>query len=271
MLVKLLPLLLIVCVEMGPYAFAEPVVGFSFLVELRESSTTSAHPKNKCLPNSLRDPFPVGADLVLLGGRIYPAKIACPCVWTDRHGSHEGSALTLSSEEDAIDVSIERGSVAIIGVKPAAVRLISLKKDDSPVPQDVESNARKLIEEARRGRRYNPEHPPLQLSNSSPESFRAEQVVLLNFRSDGGIVPILIVNNDIFLLEGTFGHFFFSVDGMLHLACGWSCVECAKGYKRIYNLSGETPKAVWLEGDDPARFPAKFGPDVMKFNPHESH
>jgi hypothetical protein len=241
MLTKVMPLLLILSAVMGSYAHAEPEADYSF------SFSTPNHGHIKGEPNPcLRDRFPAGTKVVLVSQEgTYSARIAGNCTWSDRLGSHQGSEL-----EDA------RGFiVAVVGVPIEAVRVVPWKEDSSPLSQETESEVLRVLTES--FRRENP-HWPQREFKFSRDIFRAGQAGLLRVSYDCGFMgranaPVLVVNNNILPLPGTFDRIFFSVNGKPHLACFWTSPqssESSRAYPRVYDLSGKTPRMVWRHAHD---------------------
>jgi hypothetical protein len=253
MLCKLLLLLVTLSIIMGSYAYGEPAANYSFSF----SAPTHGQPegqRNRCTENSLRDPFRVGAKVVLVRGEgIYSAKVARPCTYVDG-GFYQGSELTMNHEDAG------GFGVAVVGVDRAAVQVVPLQEDANSLSREAESEVRRVLAES--FSKEKPHWPSQREFKFSPDIFRADQARLLRVSYDCGFMgrataPVLIVNNNILPLPGTFGHIFFSVNSKLHLACFWTCRSCSRsayGYPRVYDLSGKPPKIVWIHPEDGGAF-----------------
>lgn len=154
--------------------------------------------------------------------------------------------------------------IAVVGADPAAVRLVSLKDDKSPVPQEMELKARKLaarhIEEPKDT--SDQTGYPVTISDARPTVFRAENVTLLTFelqvtydRREGPIPwepgpTLVLMNGEVFLLEGacTCGEpIFFIANDKLYLTyvATVACCGCGDVNSFVYDLSSGTPKMVY--------------------------
>ncbi len=150
--------------------------------------------------------------------------------------------------------------VAVVGVFPEGVRLISPDSDQSPVAKDLESKARRLAAPLK----YLKEDPQESfsktkisygLSDAPPRALRTGNIALLIFGlqqegSEAGDGPIVLTtNSEVFLLVGSCAHgpFFFSVNERLYLAYSAtvSCFDCGDTQLFVYDLSASSPKLVY--------------------------
>jgi hypothetical protein len=149
-------------------------------------------------------------------------------------------------------------NVAIVGVDRKAVHLVSPQEDKSPLPKDVELEARRLLSTSL-GRLDGPtkvlDEPPraLRVKHDILLLFVKYEVLKLGRIKDRGSgleehqAPVLLMDNSVFPLPFTYGHLFFSVDGKLHLACTVAGPQAARIYRKLYDLSGETLRMVYDE------------------------
>ncbi|MEW6530751.1 MAG: hypothetical protein AB1473_07945 [Thermodesulfobacteriota bacterium] len=245
-----LRVMLILWVISAFYVYGEPPRDYSFSFY----AWSSCHSKDQeipCSKNSLRDSFEAGRNVVLVRKEgICAARITGPCTYCDNYGLHKGSQFAVAED-------CQQGfNVAIVGVDRTAVHVLSPQEDKSPLPKDVELEARRLLSTSL-GRLDG----PAKVLDEPPRALRVKHDILLLFvkyevlksgrikdREDGAHqAPVLIMDNNVFPLPFTYGHIFFSVDGKLHLACTVAGPLAARTYRKLYDLSGETPRKVYDE------------------------
>lgn len=136
----------------------------------------------------------------------------------------------------------EAAVIAVIGVDARAVRLISPQDDHSPLSEELESRARRVLKESGAGQGALPS-----LADSAPEVKKVGRVTLLTFRTetDDTAAVLLLNNNFVSLGLCTFEHLFFSLNDKLHLTYRKGCCACGEVINFVYDLSGEAPKKVY--------------------------
>ncbi len=151
---------------------------------------------------------------------------------------------------------------AVVSADPPTVHLIQPKDDTSPVPREIESKARRLVEFSEWDPcSYKSRRVGVGIADSWPEVIRAENVALLMFHlivfagepEENG-PAVLVVDNHVFRLTGCCqrGPLFFSVNDKLHLAyeesrCWWRCGEQTFV---VYDLSSGRPEVVFRVSTD---------------------
>ncbi|HMK34173.1 MAG TPA: hypothetical protein VK463_03830 [Desulfomonilaceae bacterium] len=172
----------------------------------------------------------------------------------DHPGGGDFEATVLKGSRECL----KDAHVAVLGVDIGAIRLLSLKEDQSPVRKDLPSRARELLkrwmttEEKSETRVGDIEQNPL--SSSPPKMFTVGDITMLRFalneeaeqfRTDGPIV--LYFKDQVFRLEGwcTGDPVFFSVNDKIHIAFRSWCCGCGQRILYVYDLSGSTPKIVY--------------------------
>jgi hypothetical protein len=125
------------------------------------------------------------------------------------------------------------GDLAVVGVDPAAIRVISPSEDHSPVPKELELKARRLLDSLDA---FVEEQWPI--SDSTSRVVGTGQFALLLFECERRAAVVLLENNNLFKLEGrcTKGHVFFAVGDRLHLTYWDSCCGCGSLNKLVYEL-----------------------------------
>ncbi len=154
----------------------------------------------------------------------------------------------LRPEEES---SYGRFQVAVLGVEPEAVRLISTIHDNSPVPKDMELEARRILRNdvLPKGTEF---IAPRLVSLEGSEV----AVVQLGYTHDGESAwkdgpSVLFANNSATRLDGdcTWEHLFFTANNKLHLAyIGAGCCGCGEWILYVYDVSGKVPKKVYENG-----------------------
>jgi hypothetical protein len=233
------------------FAYGKPVKepGISFALPFTILGTEdfeAAQPKTRGLADSIE----AGRKIILMNkSEICNATTGATSIYHHMSGGHEFKVTHLAADNECFPVKTEekypgRFQVAIVGVGSSDIRLASPKDDHSPLPKDIQSKARRLVD--------NTEYR-LDLPDVPPEVLRVGTAALLIFRStpwyEGPIV--WSADHNVFLLEGncTTGHFFFSVHNKLHLAyTGSYCCDCGHKILFVYDLSGRTPKQVYENG-----------------------
>ncbi len=166
-------------------------------------------------------------------------------------GSQGFEATVLEGTEEC---PIGGGDIALIGVNPVAVRLVTPRKSTSSLPKRVELKARRLLTPD-----YETVGERLPISDPPPKVMSVGRVTLVLFPLASGspsqqsnvFFSVVIVNGRIFPLEGrcTEGHIFFTVNRRLHVAYWNYACGCAIRVMTVYDLSHGTPKLVHEMGD----------------------
>ena len=255
------------------YAHSEPLQNYTFAV----SAFTNCHYKgqeSRCSQKSLNDSFEAGRNVVLLRELgICAAKIAEACTYCDNWGRHKGSQI-------AVGEDCQGGfNVAVVGVDPAAVHLVSPQQDKSPVPKDVELEARRLLSISLEDFDYPAERKTWlrKVLNDQPKALRVEPGILLLFMKTKSTLskymyatdhrrwlaksweheePVLVVNNSVLPLPATKGHLFFSVNDRLHLVCTLLHPHSSHSNKCVYDLSSGTVRMVYDQQQTRRKEPA---------------
>jgi hypothetical protein len=143
------------------------------------------------------------------------------------------------------------GFIAVIGVSPEAVRFIRPSEDKSPLPKDVELEARRKVKLPKELEENYP------MSDAAAQIIRVGEIVLVLFGRHTGSMKeasffsaALIMNNEVYPLEGpcTHTHNFLSVNDKLHLTYRSQCCGCGALDILVYDLSSGTPKKVYDNG-----------------------
>lgn len=233
-----------------------PEISFSFPFDCK----TGDGKRTRCLT----DAFKLGRSVALLDKTgICGARTADTFKFDNMNDNLEATRLTGTDECFAAkdDEGLFTGfRIAIVGVDPAVVRLISVEKEASPITKEIELKARELaaprIEEPQKvsdGSRV-----PVGLSDAPPKVIRTENVTLLTFELQAQGEPwepgpiVLLMDDKMFLLEGacTYGKpILFSVNGRLHLTYHSTvhCCGCGDSNSFVYDLSSGTPKKVYQD------------------------
>lgn len=210
----------------------------------------------------LADAFKPGLSVVLVG-KMGVCRAKTVDAFPYEHHVEDFEATHLSGTEECFAVKDNKRlfssfRMAVVGADPAAVRLVALKDDTSPVPQEMQLKARKLavprIEEPKRVIDMTP--VPVRLSDSDPKVLRAKNVTLLIFEllADGDPwepgPTVALINGAAFRLAGacTYGEpIFFTVNDKLHLTytATVACCGCGDTNFFVYDLSSGTPKLVY--------------------------
>ena len=153
--------------------------------------------------------------------------------------------------------------VAVMGVDRAVIRLVSIREDESPLPEHIELKAHVLLPLT-----SNPCKSDRLVARRSISSILPSKVLrvgdsVLRFSTDHG-PTVLFRINDVFRLCGacTSGHIFFRVNDKLYLTYeGSDCCDCSTRLltRYVYDLSSGTPKLVY---DDrlSRKLRKRFGP-----------
>jgi len=169
----------------------------------------------------------------------------------ERSGNQGFEATLLEGTEKC---PIGGGDIAVIGVDPIAVRLVTPRESKSSLSRRVELRARRLL---------TPDSETVEeclpISDAPPKVVRVGGVTLLLFPLGPGspaeqssvFFSVVIVDGRIFPLKGrcTEGHIFFTVNNKLYVAyrsvaCGWGW-----GVMMVYDISSGKPKKIF-EMDD---------------------
>jgi len=169
-------------------AYAEPPQEYSFST----SAPAFRHwnePEMPCSKTFLRDRFKPGPNVVLVSEKgLCTAKIVGPCTYSEfNYRNQKGSQLVADGKCPG------DFKVAVVGVQPAAVRLVPAKEDKSPLSKNLESRARQvLVKSLTEQQRYSRVGYGPKLLSSSPKVLRATQAALLLFADkEPGTVPPL--------------------------------------------------------------------------------
>lgn len=157
----------------------------------------------------------------------------------------------------------ERIPIAVVGVGPAAVRVVPPKDDKAPIPKLIELKARLLAKSPN----SDPCHPRPSsgihkaIAGAPPRVIRTKDATLLIFQcvdphavenGDAALYdgpPVLYMNNDVFRLCGACSDssLFFTVNNRLYLtySATGSCCGCGDSHFFVYDLSGKTPNEVY--------------------------
>jgi hypothetical protein len=161
-------------------------------------------------------------------------------------GEFEATLLEKSSE-------CPGGIVAVIGVDARAVRPIFPIDAHAPLSEELELEARRVLNESGAGKGALPA-----IADSSAKVVKVGRVTLLKFRTENGnsrdepltFAAVLSVNNNFVPLGVcTTKHLFFSVYDRLHLAYTKECCACGEVIFYVYDLSDEVPKIVYQNGN----------------------
>jgi ankyrin repeat protein len=214
-------------------------------------------------PRCLADAFKPGLSTVLLGKKgICGAKTADSFYLDTPWACSPGFEATNLSGAEECAATEERKSwgwiMAVLGVEPTAVRLLSPKNDNSPVSKEIESKARKLAapEMDPPKKIVDDSSVPIGLVKKPPRALRMGDITLLTFQLEADGEPwepgptVVVKEGQVFLLEGacTYGEpMFFSVNGRLYVTYHGTvnCCACGDTNFFVYDLSGETPEMVY--------------------------
>jgi hypothetical protein len=241
------------CTE--PVAKSDISFGLPFICGTTEKGKTESgvDSEDNCSGRCLADSFQSGLSVVLLGnGGVCRAKTGDKCTFdmTGEVTQVVGTEECLAGLDQEEVLKNERFVIAVVGLDPAVVRLVSPSDDKSPLPKEIELSARRLLEPSEPPADAHPAHI---LSDSPPRILRVKHLALVGFWSKEPAwptaqgPPILLDNDRIFRLQGwcTDSYVFFSVNYKLHLTYSNSCCSCGWNCRLVYDLSGETPKLVY--------------------------
>ncbi len=238
-------------------AYAEPVtepeVAFStpFICETARGTET------RCLAEA----FKPGLSAVLLGGGGICGAITAEA-FTYEHHTADFEATRLSGTGKCFAVQKNEHwftdfQMALVGVEPAMVRQVSAEADRSPVPKEIEREAKKLAAAYLQERQKISNWAGIGIGISDDyRVLRTDDVKLIIFNlltngqpSEPG-PSVIVKQGKVFLLEGscTYGApLFFVVNDKLHLTytATVACCGCGDTNFFVYDLSGETPKKVY--------------------------
>jgi hypothetical protein len=261
--VVLVPLLMLAFIS-SDYACGEPSQHYSFAFSALTNVRCKGQ-KESCSEKSLDDSFEAGRNVVLVrkeGTCI--ARITGSCTYCDPYGLHEGSQLTVA------EGCQEGFNIAVVGVDRMAVHLVSFEEDKSPLPENIESEARRLLSASLEGFDYSKERKIWlrKVLNDAPKVFRVEHGILLLFMKAESTLtnymydkehrrwvaktweseePVLVVNNNVMPLPATKNHVFFSVNERLYLVCTLLHPRYSHSSRYVYDLSSGTVTMVYNE------------------------
>ena len=203
----------------------------------------------------MNDSFEAGRNVVLVREKgSCAAKVVDACTYCDGYGLHKGSQL-------AVGEDCQGGfNIAVVSVDRTAVNLVSPQEDKSPLPKDLELEARRLLSTSLESLYRSPRTDLLpKVLNDPPKVLRVEHGMLLLFMKTELVLsnymydeehrkyiakrweheePILVVNNSVVPSPTTKYHLFFSVNGKLHLACIVLHPSASHSIRNVYDLSG---------------------------------
>jgi len=252
--------------DVGSEPAAEKAIAFGLpfkcsTTEEDESKSAVGAAKN-CDERCLADSFKPGLSVALLGeAGICTAKTGDMCSFSFSHGP--GGVTQLVGAEKCLavrdDVELFKKHpfyIAVVGVDPAAVRIVLPNDDHSPLPKDAILWARQILDSLDLGIPASEPQLPGYRVSSPPQMLRVKNVVLFKFefvRESHGHerALVLLVNNRLFRLgrHGCPGEYtFFTVNDKLHItfwdgSCGAGIVD-----KVVYDLSSGRPKLLYHNG-----------------------
>lgn len=266
-------LLAVILTVVVSYAESRPVQGRRMVFSLPYNCIQGIPGKKENAKSvCLADSFKPGLNVVLVSKKgSCSAKTAK--TFTDGPLNHKATRLLLTQECAALGAAEENRRVfagfyiAVVGADPAAVSVVPVMDDRSPVPKEIEQKARKLaarhIEKPHDS--YDDTEYPVTVSDAKPTVLRAENVTLLTYELQvtyGSEAPIpwepgptvAWTNTGVFLLDGacTYGEpKFFSVNNRLHLTYSATvyCCGCGDTNFFVYDLSDESPELVYHNSD----------------------
>ncbi len=191
----------------------------------------------------LADAFEAGLGVVLLNeGGVRQAKTASVFEY-----DHPGGGFTATRLMDVEEDRKPGTHIAIVGKDTDGILRTSAADTPILVPADLECRARRLL------RSSAPELGPWPLGRVAPRVIRSPHADLIVFAFDEGSdgPAVLHTGNTLFRVEGwcTSRHELISVDGTQYLAYWNSCCGCGWSELRVYELSGDTPKIVYINGN----------------------
>jgi hypothetical protein len=221
--------------------------------------------KDVCASLCLAGSYKAGLDVVLVCRTgIQSTKTSAPC-----NDNHSGKLIRSTQLED-IEKDVKplswRGNIALVGVDPTAVRLVPGTLDPSPLPEEMEREARQLLRATYDPRGPNTYFGSAYADNPSPiRVFRAGKATLLRFTHsemlDSSYAQIggqhgmngplvLFIDHKAYRLPGacTSDPLFVRVNDKLYLSYDASeCCTCSLLilHVLVYDLSGTSPKEVF--------------------------
>jgi hypothetical protein len=213
-------------------------------------------------PYCLADSFKSGLNVVLVGKKgICKARSGQTFTYELPAGDLKATRV-LGTAECPVpkdEAPLKEYRVAVVGADPAAVRVAEPKTDGSPLPKEIESKARKIARSEYQRNFRDSEGSVADVADSPPDVFSVGNTAFLLFKcsdefynQDG--LPVLVLNNNAFLLKGSCAirsPCFFSVNEKLYVAYSATvaCCGCGDVNFFVYDLSGESPKLVYHNGD----------------------
>lgn len=251
---------LMLSVLFGSYAGAEPdkkpKLSFALAFDCLggpDSIPIAEWCEGRCLDRS----FKAGLKVALINETgVFGAKTAATCTYAYRMNDLDKATQLAEDKNRKYETAF--GTLALVGVDAAAVRVVPDKVDGSPVPKEIELKARELLNPTVRDLcdRYARRLPPLVISDSPPKITRAGNVSLIKFRvidqdaGPGDGPAVLLIKGRVFRLCGalTYRHLFFSVNDKLHLFSRMNyCTACGEAVFVVYDLSGNIPRVVFWD------------------------
>lgn len=189
----------------------------------------------------LADKFVPGRTVVLINETTVCNARTGTAFAYDGHPAGTFQATPLEGAEKCSELF----SIAVVGTDPAVVGLIAQKYDQTPLPKDIESKARRLVKSS-------DGDVELQwpISKSAPKVLRARERALIKFECEERAAVVLLANNALFPLEGrcTRDHVFFTVRDRFYLTYLDTCCGCGWQARIVYDLSTGVPKKVYVNG-----------------------
>ena len=219
------------------------------------------------LPDSCAGPcvigsFDSGLDVVLISERsICCALTQKRCTWTSPYDDPEEGTRLKGSQECFAAWSREQKflasfAIAVIGMDPAKVRLVTTAEKSVPLSENTILKARQLVKSHEPDQKKKSKgRLSYHITHAPPKVINAGKAALIVFQntdySDEDGPAVLFLNNKFFLLRGnscTGGHVFFFINDRLHLTYDDSCCACGWWCQIVYDLSSGTPKQVYENG-----------------------
>jgi hypothetical protein len=239
------------------YAPAEAASDSEISFSVPYICTTDSGDETRCLTN----PYEPGLRVVLLG-----EDGTCSGITADQFrcslGDDFESTRLAKTDECLLIKHTKRLTgdfrIAVVGVDPVTVNLVPFTNDNSPVAEDTELRARKIVPKITGSLAFSDlTEIPVILSDAKPKVFRTDNVTLLMFgiqiREDGTQHErgpmVALINGEVFPLTGDSIYDdpkVFSVNGKLHLTYS----AAARGWEDphptfiVYDLSSGTPQKV---------------------------
>ncbi|MBI4965288.1 MAG: hypothetical protein HY913_18575 [Desulfomonile tiedjei] len=210
-------------------------------------------------PYCLADSFKAGLNVVLVGKSGICSARTGQAFTYDHHVEEFEATRVVGTEKCPVvkdETPFREYRIAVVGADPQAVRPVSIKDDKSPVPKELELEARKLAAPNMAEPQSLSGRVPVSLSDAQPKVLRTENVTLLIFELQADKEPwepgptVALTDAGVFLLDGacTYGEpTFFSVNDKLYLTydATVSCCGCGDRHFFVYDLSSGTPKMVY--------------------------